>query len=114
MDAVAGGGLDSTSGSLDIFAFAACERGDAGAANLGGDGTYGVEVTFGSDGKACFEDVDAEGAELVGHAQLFVEVHGASGGLFAVAEGGVEEDDLVRSWHRNGYSRSGRYHNSGL
>jgi hypothetical protein len=27
-------------------------------------------------------------------------VHGAAGGLFAVTQGGVEEDDVVRARHR--------------
>ena len=59
----------------------------------------GVEVALGGDGEAGFEDVDAEGGELVGHAQLFVVVHGAAGRLLAVAEGGVEEDDLIGECH---------------
>ena len=73
-----------------------------GPAHLAGDGADGVGVAVGGDGEAGFEDVDAEGGELVGHAELFVVVHGAAGGLLAVAEGGVEEDDLVRlRWHRD-------------
>jgi len=40
-------------------------------------------------------------------------VHGAAGGLFAVAEGGIEEDDLIRG-HRAWYSRSGLDHNACL
>jgi hypothetical protein len=40
-------------------------------------------------------------------------VHGAAGGLFAVAEGGIEEDDLVRG-HRGLDSRSGPDHNACL
>ncbi len=89
------GGLDGAGGGLDVFAFAAGEGGDAGAAHLAGDLADGVGVALGGDGEAGLEDVDAEGRKLMGHAQLFVVVHGAAGGLFAVAEGGVEEDDLV-------------------
>ena len=66
-----------------------------GRCDLAGDGADGFEVAVGGDGEAGLEDVDAEGGELVGHAELFVVVHGAAGGLLAVAEGGVEEDDLV-------------------
>ena len=54
-----------------------------------------IGVALRGDGEAGFEDVHAEGGELVGHAQLFVVVHGAAGGLLAVAQGGVEEDDAV-------------------
>jgi hypothetical protein len=34
----------------------------------------------------------------VGHAQFFGVVHGAAGGLLAVAQGGVEEEDAVVGW----------------
>ncbi len=72
------------------------------------------EVAVGGDGEAGFEDVDAEVRELVRHAQFFVVVHGAAGGLLAVAEGGVEEDDFVWIDHRSRHSRSGLHHNAGL
>ena len=70
-------------------------RGVGGAADFGGDGVDAGEVAVGGDGEAGFDDVYAEGSELVGHAELFVVVHGAAGGLLAVAEGGVEEDYVV-------------------
>ncbi len=60
---------------------------------LAGDGADGFGVAFGGDGESGLEDVDAEGGDLVGQAQLFAAVHGAAGGLLAVAEGGVEEVD---------------------
>ncbi len=72
-----------------------------------------VEVALAGDGETGFDDVDAEGRKLVGHAQLFFVVHGAAGGLLAVAEGGIEEDDLIRG-HRVCHFRSGRYHNACL
>jgi hypothetical protein len=34
------------------------------------------------------------------HSEFLVMMHGAAGGLFSVAEGGVEEDDLVGFTHR--------------
>ena len=91
------GGFDGAGGGFDVFALAAGERGDDGAADFAGDGADGFGVAFGGDGEAGFEDVDAERGELVGHAQLFGGVHGAAGGLLAVAQGGVEEEDLVRA-----------------
>lgn len=89
------GGLDGTGGGFDVSGLAAGERGDAGAFDLFGDGADGFEIAVGGDGETGFEDVDAEGCELMGHAELLVMVHGAAGRLLAVAEGGVEEDDLV-------------------
>jgi hypothetical protein len=90
------GRLDCMGGGFDVLALSTGERGDAGAADLAGDSADGVGVALAGDGEAGFEDVDAEGRELMGHAELFVVVHGAAGRLFAVAEGGVEEDDFVR------------------
>ncbi len=101
VDAGAGGGLDGAGGGFDVLALAAGEGGDDGAADFAGDGADGFGVAVGGDGEAGFEDVDAEGGDLVGHAQLFVVVHGAAGGLLAVAQGGVEEETRgsgCRSW----------------
>ena len=95
VDAALVGGLDGAGGGFDVLAFAAGEGGDAGGAvHFAGDGLDGVEVAVGGDGEAGFDDVDAERGELVGEAQLFCVVHGAAGRLFAVAEGGVEDDEL--------------------
>ena len=100
MDAVARGGFDGAGGGFDVFALAAGEGGDDGCLlDLAGDGADGVGVAFGGDGEAGFEDVDAERGDLVGEAEFFVAVHGAAGGLLAVAQGGVEEEDLVRCGH---------------
>ncbi len=107
------GGLNGAGGGFDVLALAAGEGGDAGAPDLAGDRADGVGVTLAGNGKAGLDDVDAEVRELVGHAELFLVVHGAAGGLFAVAKGGVEEDDLVRG-HRVWHSRSGLHHNACL
>ena len=95
MDAAAVGGLDGAGGGLDVFAAGAGEGGDAGAADFAGDGADGFEVAGGSDGEAGLEEVDAEGGELVGHAEFFGVVHGAAGALLAVAQGGIEEEDAI-------------------
>jgi len=113
MNAVAGGGFDGASGGFDVLVLAAGKGGDACAFDLAGYGSDGVEVAVGGDSEAGFEHVDAKVGELVGHAELFLVVHGAAGGLFAVAEGGVEEDDLIRG-HRAWFSRSGLDHNACL
>ena len=99
VDAVLLRGLNGTGGGLDVLALAAGERGDAGAADLFGDCVDGVEVALRGDGKAGFDDVDAQRGELVRHTELLVVVHGAAGRLLAVAEGGVKEDDLVGECH---------------
>ncbi len=53
-----------------------------------------------SDGEAGFDDVDAEIDQGLGDLELFAEVHAAAGGLLAVAERGVEDDDA--SGHGSG------------
>ena len=88
-------GFDRARGGLDIFALAPGERGDARAADLAGDLADGFRVTGGGDREAGLEDVDAEIGELVRHAELLVVVHGAAGRLLAIAERGVEEDDVI-------------------
>ena len=60
-----------------------------------GDGVHGLEITHAGRREARFDDVDAEAFELTRHAQLFLQVHGGAGGLFAVAEGRVENNDAV-------------------
>ena len=97
MDAGAGGGFDTAGGGFDVFALAAGERGDDGGVrrrtDLAGDEADGFGVALGGDGEACLQDIDTEGGDLVGQAQLLAAMHGASGRLLAVAEGGVEEVD---------------------
>ena len=78
-------GLDGTGSCFDVLAFTAGEGRDAGAADLAGDLPDGVGVTLACDGKTGLDDVDAEGGKLVSHAQLLFVVHGAAGGLLAVA-----------------------------
>ena len=95
VDAGAGGGLDGARGGLDVLALGAGEGGDDGASDLAGDVADGFGVALGGDGEAGLQDVDAESGDLVGHAQLLGAVHDAAGRLFAVAQGGVEEEDAA-------------------
>ena len=100
-------------GSFDVLTLTAGKRGDAGTANLAGDLADRVGVSLAGDRETGFDDVDAKGGKLMSHSKLFFIVHGAAGGLLAVAEGGIEEDDLIRG-HRVCHFRSGRYHNACL
>jgi hypothetical protein len=108
------GGFDGTGSGFDVLTLAAGKGGDARAVNFAGDLADGVGVALAGDGETGFNDVDAECRQLMGHAQLLFVVHGAARGLLAVAEGGIEEDYLVRRGHRAYRFRSGRYHNACL
>ena len=111
VDAVFGSRLDGAGGSFDVFALTAGEGSDAGALNFFGDGSNGRGVAVRGYGEAGLDDVDAERGKLVRHAQLFRVMHGAAGRLLAVAEGGIEKDDLVGVRHRKAF-RSGHKHNA--
>ena len=60
-----------------------------------GDGLHRLEVAGRGDREAGLDDVHAEVAEGVGDLELLGEVHAGAGGLLAVAQGGVEDDQAV-------------------
>ena len=78
-------------GHDDVFRPGARKGRDARAANGLGNGGDSREVAFGCHGEAGFEDVDAQIFQGVGHGELFLGGHAATGRLFAVAKGGVED-----------------------
>src|SRR5581483_914743 len=60
-----------------------------------GDASYGLEVARRGGGEAGLDDVHAEALELARDRELLLDVHRASGRLLAVAQGGVEDADVV-------------------
>src|SRR5690606_12470437 len=70
----------------------ACHR---GVADRAADLANGLEVAVGSDREARLDDIDPELLQDEGDAPLLLQVHGGAGRLFAVAKGGVEDDDAV-------------------
>ncbi len=89
-------------GRLDIFAAGAGKGGDARAAHLAADAADGGKVAGRRDREAGLDDIDAQGFERMGHAQLFRGGHAAARGLFAVAQRGIEEENailaVIRLW----------------
>src|SRR6185503_3142231 len=63
--------------------------------HLVADDAHGLVVALGSDGEAGLENVHAQLGQLVAQAQLLGHRHAAPGGLFAVAQRGVEDVDAV-------------------
>ena len=117
MDAAACRGLDAACGGFDVLVLATGKGSDDGAADFAGDLANGFGVAFGGDGESGFEDVDAEGLELVGHAEFFVMVHGAAGGLLpsrrVVSKKTIWSGALINIfWHFR--LSIFRYHNPGL
>ena len=87
---------------LDGFARAVdvAEAGARQAANhrmFGEFGNFvdGFEIAVRGDRKACFDDIDAHLVEQFGDLEFLFERHRRAGALFAVAQRGVEDDDLV-------------------
>jgi hypothetical protein len=106
MDAIGLGRLDRAPGSVNVFAFATGQGCNAGSSYLAGDGLHGLKVAFRGNRETSLKDVYAEIAKLMRHPQLLVEMHGAARTLFAIAKGGIEEDDLIGILHNSGHFRS--------
>jgi hypothetical protein len=83
-------------GSDNIVLSAAGQRADGGlAAKLAGDLTDRVKVSRRGDRETGLDDVDTEFDKSFGDAQFFGRRHAASGGLLAVAERGVKDQDFI-------------------
>ncbi len=74
---------------------AAGQAGDDRAATSVAIWLDGVEIAVADDRETGLDDIDVEAGELAGDLHFFAEVHGRAGALFAVAQGGVEDDDFV-------------------
>src|SRR5262249_4094759 len=79
----------------DVRHAGACEPRHDGVLRALGDLLHGLEIALGGDRKAGLDDVDAHLVEEFGDFQLLLVGHGGAGRLFAVAPGGVEDDDAV-------------------
>jgi hypothetical protein len=86
-----GGGFDGGEGRIYVTLTGAGERGDFAIANIFRYGADAVEVAGRGDRESGFDDVNAEGLELMRHAEFFGDGHGKAGRLFAVAESSVED-----------------------
>ena len=88
---------------LDIFLVTPRETADDGDVTVlvdrvsdgFGNGLDRLEVVFGRGGEPGLDDVDAELRELARDVELLLGGERGAGGLLAVAEGGVEDADVV-------------------
>ena len=95
MDAPALGRLDRLGAAVDVLECGARQPADHGVLGALGDLVHGREIALGGDRKAGLDDVDAHLVEQLGDFELLLVGHGGAGGLLAVAQGGVEDDDAV-------------------
>ena len=95
VDAPARRRADGLAGAADVVLVGARQRTDGGLLDRLGDRAHRLEVAVGGGGEAGLDDVHAHTLELAGDAQLLVTGHRRARALLAVAQGGVEDDQLV-------------------
>ena len=71
---------------LDVLLTAACQRADGSAAYSISDCCDSSSIAGRSSGKACFNDINLEGFELLCNLDLLIQVHAAAGRLLTVTQ----------------------------
>ena len=79
----------------DVAVVGARQRADGGFADGLGDRAHRFEIAIAGRRKAGLDHVDAQAFQLPGDTELLFACHRSAGRLFAVAQGGVENDELV-------------------
>ena len=87
--------FDGGSGGVDVLFRTAGESADDRTADFRGDGLDGFEIAGTADRKAGLDDIHIHAGQLAGDLHFFAQVHAGAGALFAVAQGGIENDDFV-------------------
>ena len=81
--------------AVDIFRTRACKAADDGAFHFLRDPTDGFEISRGTIGKTCFDNVNAKTRQLLRDHELLIQVHGGPGRLFTVPKGGIKNPDYA-------------------
>ena len=79
------------------------QRADGAVAHGRSDGLDGLEIAIARSGEAGLNDIDPHALQLASDTQFFLSRHGRAGRLLAIAQGGVENDELIG--HRTFSSR---------
>src|SRR6478672_13234422 len=82
-------------GAVDVLVAGAREAANHGVLGALGDLIDGGEIALRCNREAGLDDVDTHGVEHLGDFELLLMRHRGTGRLFAVAQGGVEDDDAV-------------------
>ena len=93
MDAGIAGGLKGLPRAVDVGVVAPGEPTDHRSRHRAGDLADRLEVTWRRDGKASFDDVDAQLHQRLGDLHFLREIHARPRLLLSVAEGGVKDPD---------------------
>ena len=81
--------------AIDIVIDAPRQTANNRALNDAGDFANRLKIAFGRDGKTRFDHVDAEIDQRLRDFQFLLHVHTCARRLFAVAQGGVKNDNLT-------------------
>jgi hypothetical protein len=75
------------------FVIGMAEGADSGVADFFRDEPYRVEITLGRNGETGFDYIYAKALKLPGYFELFLWVKARTGGLFAVPESSVKNEN---------------------
>src|SRR5581483_10240988 len=101
MDAAARGVAERLAGARDVSPVATGQAADHRPLHLAGNRLHRFEVARRSNGEAGLDDVHPQVGQRPGYLELLAEVHARAGGLLAVAERRVEDDQLVAGHESN-------------
>src|SRR6266542_2972922 len=91
------GAFERVAGAPDVLLVGASERAYRAVLDRLRNRPHRLEVTVRRSGKSCLDHVGLQAFELLGDAHLFLTGHRRPGALLAVAQGRIENDQVV--WH---------------
>ena len=97
MDAGPLGVAEGVPAAVDVGHLGARQRRDDRPPDRAGDGLHRLEVALAGHREAGLDVVDPEPGQLLGDLELLGRVEGDARRLLAVAQGGVEDDQVVGS-----------------
>ena len=95
MDTPGLGRLDRLAGAANVVLVGARQRADGRILDDLGNRLDGIEIARRSGGKARLDHIDPHFFQLAGNADLFFLGHRCAGALFAVAQGGVKNYQML-------------------
>ena len=94
------------SGGIDVGVNATSQSTDDGATDGPGNFLDRIKIASASDGKPCFDNIDAKSGELAGDFEFLATRHGGAWALLPVAKRGVEDLNMRARGHRMSLARN--------
>jgi hypothetical protein len=89
------GGFDCFTGRINVFRHATGESGDDGTFDFFGDCLNRCEIAITDHRETGLDHIHLQACQLARHFELLTQIHGSSGALLAVAQGGVKDEDAI-------------------